>query len=96
MKLPDFVKTHRQEILDLLTRYPTLSNPRIWGAMLSDQERPEPWFEMVVDTKPNTSWREIGGLQYELEKLLKVEVYLRTDRMMGNPNQGVMAHAQPL
>lgn len=69
--------SHRTDVLAAAARYQT-SNVRLFGSALEDQDTESSDLDILVDTVPNTTLFDLGGLQIELEQMLGVKVDVLT------------------
>lgn len=53
-------------------------NPRVFGSVASGRDRDGSDVDLLVDPLPGATLFDLGGLQIELEKLLRVPVDLLT------------------
>lgn len=67
----------RDVIRDLAAQHRTL-NPRVFGSVLSDQDRMDSDLDVLVETLPETTLFDLGGLQDALEEALGVKVDVKT------------------
>jgi predicted nucleotidyltransferase len=65
---------HRAEILEILGRYPMISNLRVVGSVARGEDTENSDIDFLVDTAPGTTLFDIGGLHEDLEELLGVSV----------------------
>ncbi len=68
------VKEYRQEILAIMQRYPMITNLRVIGSVARGEDTPESDIDFLVDTLPEASLFDLGGLHEDLEELLGVSV----------------------
>ena len=66
--------THRAEILEILARYPMISNVRIVGSVARGEDAEDSDIDFLIDTAPGTTLFDIGGLHEDLVDLLGVSV----------------------
>ena len=71
------LKKHQMAIRRLVTLYRT-ENPRVFGSVLHGNAQEGSDLDILVDTLPETTMFDLGGLQEELQNLLEVPVDLRT------------------
>lgn len=67
----------REVIRGLATRHRTL-NPRVFGSVLTGQDRVDSDLDVLVETLPETTLFDLGGLQDALEEALGVKVDVKT------------------
>lgn len=73
MTLLQRVKANRLEILDAAKRH-KVANPRLFGSVAKGLETPDSDIDILVDALPGTTLFDLGGLQEELQTLLKTRV----------------------
>jgi predicted nucleotidyltransferase len=96
MKPSDALRRHREAVLRLL-RQAELTNPRIFGSVLSQQDREGSDLDILVDAAPGTTLFDLGGLQVELEALVGVPVDLLVPGDLPKRSRAkILAQAQPL
>jgi len=66
----ELLHIHRKEILEILARYPMISNVRIVGSVARGEDTEDSDIDFFVDTAPGTTYFDIGGLYNDLEELL--------------------------
>lgn len=69
----------REEILRLCATYGA-RNPRVFGSIARGQADDQSDVDFLVEMEPGRSLFDLGGLQYELERLLGRPVDVVTDR----------------
>jgi predicted nucleotidyltransferase len=73
------------------------ANPRVFGSVLHGTDEEHSDLDLLVDTLPDTTLFDLGGLQDELETLLGVRVDLLTpDDLPPKVRAKVLAEAQPI
>ncbi len=73
MSIDDLISQHRQAILQLATKYGA-GNVRVFGSVATGQADENSDIDFLVDLEPNRSLLDLGGLLYDLEKLLGTHV----------------------
>ncbi|MCK5564481.1 MAG: nucleotidyltransferase family protein [Planctomycetes bacterium] len=73
MSIDDLVSQHRQAILQLAEKYGA-GNVRVFGSVARGQADENSDIDFLVDLEPNRSLLDLGGLLYDLEKLLGTHV----------------------
>lgn len=68
---------HKAEIREIASRYP-VSNIRVFGSVLHGEDKDASDIDLLVDTLPEATLFDLGGLQDELQVLLGVKVDLLT------------------
>ena len=71
---------HREEILEIFKRYPMLINLRIFGSVARGEDTEKSDIDFLVDTLPGTTFFNLSGAQFELEKILGLRVHLLTSK----------------
>jgi predicted nucleotidyltransferase len=73
------------------------TNPRVFGSVLHGTDRDGSDLDLLVDTLPDTSLFDLGGLREDLESLLGVSVDVLTPRSLPLKfRDQVLAEAQPI
>ena len=70
----ELLHIHREEVLEILGRYPMISNVRIVGSVARGEDTEDSDIDFLVDTAPGTSLFDLGGLHEDLVDLLGVPV----------------------
>ncbi|MRN38012.1 nucleotidyltransferase [Neisseria sp. N95_16] len=96
MKPSLIIKERRQTIMAILSRY-RIANPRVFGSILHGKDTDDSDLDILVDTLPETTLFDLGGLQDELETELGISVDIKTpkDLPVSFRNQ-VLMEARPL
>ena len=68
---------HKAEIREIASRYP-VTNIRVFGSVLHGEDTATSDIDLLVDTLPETTLFDLGGLQDELQQLLGAQVDLLT------------------
>ena len=68
---------HKVEIREIASCYP-VSNIRVFGSVLHGEDKDASDIDLLVDTLPEATLFDLGGLQDELQVLLGVKVDLLT------------------
>jgi predicted nucleotidyltransferase len=79
MDLDELIQTHRQEILTMAERYGA-RNVRIFGSLARGEGRADSDIDFLVEMEPGRSLFDLGGLLYDLQDLLGVEVDVVTEK----------------
>jgi hypothetical protein len=69
----------RQQILSIASKYGAY-NVRVFGSLARGEARPDSDVDFLVDLEPGRSLFDLGGLLYELQSLLGVEVDVVTEK----------------
>ncbi len=87
---------HREAVQQAVLRFRTV-NPRVFGSVLHGVDKDGSDLDLLVDTLPNTTLFDLGGLQIELEELLGVPVDLLTPGDLSPKfRDQVLAEARPV
>jgi len=96
MKPSTALANHREIIKQTTLRFHA-ANPRIFGSVLYGVDKDGSDLDLLVDTLPNTTLFDLGGLQEELEELLGVPVDVLTpDDLPVKFRAQVLAEASPV
>jgi predicted nucleotidyltransferase len=79
MALDEHLKDKREEILRLCATYGA-RNLRIFGSVARGDSDTMSGYDFLVELEPGRSLFDLGGLQYELERLLGRSVDVVTER----------------
>lgn len=74
----ELLHIHREEVLEILSRYPMISNVRIVGSVARGEDTEQSDIDFLVDTAPGTTLFDLGGLHEDLVDLLGVSVDIIT------------------
>ena len=72
------LREKREQILDLAEKYGA-RNVRVFGSVARSEARPDSDIDFLVELEPGRSLFDLGGLLYELQSLLGVEVDVVTE-----------------
>lgn len=70
----ELLHIHREEILEILGRYPRLSNLRVVGSVARGEDTEDSDIDFLIDTVPGATLFDLGGLHEDLEELLGIPV----------------------
>ena len=70
----ELLHIHRKELMEILERYPMISNVRIVGSVARGEDTEGSDIDFLVDTDPETTLFDIGGLHEDLVDLFGVPV----------------------
>jgi hypothetical protein len=73
------LQTHRDDILSVAARHGA-RNVRVFGSVARGEARPDSDVDILVDMEPGRSLFDLGGLLYDLQTLLGVEVDVVTEK----------------
>ncbi|MGY4753017.1 nucleotidyltransferase family protein [Pannonibacter sp. Q-1] len=87
---------NRTAVRELVARYP-LTNLRVFGSALHGTDHDASDLDLLVDPLPTATLFDVGGLQYELQRLLGVQVEVFTPMALPTRfRDRVMAEAEPV
>ena len=90
------LQSRRNDILSLAARHGA-RNVRIFGSVARGEARPDSDVDILVDMEPGRSLFDLGGLLYDLQMLLGVEVDVVTEKgLRPRIRTQVMREAVPL
>ena len=96
MKPSRALETNREAVRALVAKH-RATNPRVFGSVARREDGEESDLDLLVDTLPESTWRDQWDLQDELEKLLGVKVDLVTEeRLRPRIRAHALAEAEPL
>ena len=77
MKPSEVLERNREAIREATKRF-NAANPRVFGSVARGEDKDGSDIDILVDALPGSTLFTLGGLQTELETLLKVKVDLVT------------------
>ncbi len=77
MKPSEALEANCQAVRQAVQQFKT-ENPRLFGSALHGNDREDSDLDLLVDPLPGVTLFDLGGLQIELEELLRVPVDLLT------------------
>jgi uncharacterized protein len=87
---------NREAIRSLVAQY-RVTNPRVFGSTARNEDHDGSDLDLLVDALPGTTLFDLGGLQYELERLLGLPVDVRTPQDISTRfRETVLASARAL
>jgi hypothetical protein len=90
------LREKRQQILALAEKYGA-RNVRIFGSVARGEARPDSDIDFLVELEPGRTLFDLGGLLYELQSLLGVEVDVVTEKgLSARMRERVLREAIPL
>lgn len=96
MKPSIALSTHREKILKVVSLY-RATNPRVFGSTLFQRDHDGSDLDLLVDSLPNTTLFDLGGLQTALEELLGIPVDVVTPGDLPSKfRDKVLTEARPL
>lgn len=78
MRPSELIQQNRNQIINLLGKYKTLDNLRIFGSVAKGIDTENSDIDFLIDAHKGTTLIDLGGLQDELQTLLGVKVDLLT------------------
>ena len=79
MDIDELLESKREEILKICKHYGA-RNVRIFGSVARGESESNSDIDILVDMEPGRSLFDLGGLQYDLQQLLGVEVDVVTEK----------------
>jgi uncharacterized protein len=96
MRPSEALKRHRDEVLEIIARYP-VRNPRIFGSVARGEDEEGSDLDILVEHDGQVSTFDLAGLELELENTLRVRVDIQTPAGLTNDVAGrVAGDARPL
>ncbi|MEJ5349029.1 MAG: nucleotidyltransferase family protein [Desulfosoma sp.] len=96
MTLEQLLKEKRDEILQIAAKHGA-HNVRVFGSVARGEADEESDIDLVVEFEPGRSLFDLGGLQYELERLVGRRVDVVTERgLKARVRDRVLKEAVPL
>jgi hypothetical protein len=96
MIIDEELQAKREAILQLCATYGA-HNPRVFGSVARGESDAQSDVDFIVDLEPGRSLFDLGGLQYELERLLGRPVDVVTERgLKARIRERVLREAVPL
>ena len=96
MTTKELLKMKREEILKVAAKHGA-RNVRIFGSVARGQAREESDIDLLVDMEEGRSLLDLGGLWWELNELLDVEVDVVTEKgLRERIHDQVLKEAVPL
>jgi uncharacterized protein len=90
------LRDKREQILALAEKYGA-RNVRVFGSVARGEARPDSDIDFLVELEPGRSLFDLGGLLYELQSLLGVEVDVVTEKgLRARIRKRVLSEAIPL
>ncbi|RWX78734.1 nucleotidyltransferase [Neorhizobium lilium] len=74
---PSEVLEKNRDIIRAIVARRRVSNPRVYGSVLYGRDSDDSDLDILVDPSPETSLFTLGGLQWELEDALGVQVDIK-------------------
>jgi predicted nucleotidyltransferase len=96
MKPSEALAIHRAALRKLVSRF-GLSNPRVYGSVLTHTDDEESDLDLLVDRGEDTTLFTLGGVQQEAEELTGVRVSVLTPGFLSPKfRDQVLRQAEPL
>jgi predicted nucleotidyltransferase len=96
VKAKNLLKTKREEILRLATKYGAY-NVRVFGSAARGEAGPDSDVDFLVELEPDRSLFDLGGLLMDLQELLECEVDVVTEQgLHWYIRDQIIADARPL
>lgn len=96
MTFEQLLKEKREEILEIAAKYGA-RNVRLFGSVVRGEADAQSDVDFLVEMEPGRSLFDLGGLQYELERLLGCPVNVVTERgLKARIRDRVLREAVPL
>ena len=96
MALEDLLKAKREEILHVCAKYGA-HNVRVFGSVARGEADELSDIDFLIELEPGRSLFDLGGLQYDLERLLGCRVDVVTERgLKPRIQERVLREALPL
>jgi hypothetical protein len=96
MMVEGVLREKRQQILAIASKYGAY-NVRVFGSVARGEACPDSDVDFLVDLEPGRSLFDLGGLLYELQSLLGVEVDVVTEKgLRERIRERVLREAVPL
>ena len=78
MRPSELLRRHRDEILEIMKRYPGLSNLRVVGSVARGEDTEESDIDFLIDMGSGSTLLDLGGFKEDLEELLGIHVDIIT------------------
>lgn len=90
------LEQNRIAIREITRRFHTV-NPRVFGSVLSGEDKEGSDLDLLVDPTRETTMMDIGAIRYELHQLLGIEVDVLTPKALPDSFRAlVLAEAIPI
>ncbi len=90
------LRVRRNDILSIAARHGA-RNVRVFGSVARGEARPDSDVDILVDMEPGRSLFDLGGLLYDLQTLLGVDVAVVTEKgLRQRIREQVLREAVPL
>lgn len=81
MKPSDALRRHREQVLEIMARYP-VANPRVFGSAARGEDTEQSDLDIVIDPQGLFSYFDMAKLALELEAVLGCAVDIGTTRSL--------------
>jgi predicted nucleotidyltransferase len=96
MKPSERLNTHREAVRAIVAAH-RAANPRVFGSVARGEDTEQSDVDILVDPNPRMSLFDIGGIQYGLSELLRVDVDVVTpDALPEKFRNHVLGEAVPI
>lgn len=97
MSTPSAVLSRQRHLIREIAAQFKTTNPRVFGSVIHHTDNENSDLDLLVDTLPETTLFDLGGLQDELENRLGIRVDVKTPLDLPiRFRQQVLQEAQPL
>ncbi|MBP2548765.1 putative nucleotidyltransferase [Neorhizobium galegae] len=94
MRPSEVLEKNRDVIRRLVAKH-KVTNPRVFGSVARGEDREDSDLDILVDTLPDTTLFDLGGLQSDLEKHLEIRIDVATSgRLRPRVRDRIMAEAR--
>jgi predicted nucleotidyltransferase len=73
------LKNNREKIQEILEQHPKMNNLRVFGSVARGEDTEISDLDFLVDADDEATLFDLGGLQFDLQRLLGVKVHLLTE-----------------
>lgn len=96
MKPSQALERYRPEIREIVARH-RAANPRVFGSARHGRDQEGSDLDLLVDPRPDASLFDLGAIQYEIQRLVGVEVDVLTpDDFPEHFRARVLSEAEPV
>jgi uncharacterized protein len=96
MSIDELLTTRRTDILDIAKRHGA-HNVRVFGSVARGEAGPESDIDFLVEMEAGRSLFDLGGLLYDLQQLLEMDVDVVTEKGLKDRIRArILAEAIPL
>jgi uncharacterized protein len=97
MRPSEVLEKNREAIREATKRF-NAANPRVFGSVARGEDGPDSDIDILVDALPGTTLFDLGGLQFELERMfdgVKVDL-VTTGGLRSSMRDRVLSEAFPI